>query len=237
MKRSDLYQGRDPRELPAYTMADAARYLHVPAATLRSWFAGRTYPRRHGGVGAFEPLLTPADAQAIRLSFFNLVEAHVLRALRIEHDLAIRAIRPALDYAEQELGIQHVLLGDGLLTGAGELFLDHLGELVSLTRSGQLAMRRVLEAYLRRVDRDDRHIPIRLYPFLAGGDPAGTRTVVIDPRVSFGRPILAGSGVTTAILVQRIDAGETVKALADDYGVTSQAIEDAMVFERVRKAA
>src|SRR3712207_785505 len=85
MTRSSLYGGRDPREVPAYTIGDAARYLHMPAATLRSWFVGRTYPRRRGGPGSFKRLITPADAQASRLSFLNLVEAHVLRALRTEH--------------------------------------------------------------------------------------------------------------------------------------------------------
>jgi uncharacterized protein (DUF433 family) len=231
MPGSSIYGGRDPRELPAYTIADAARYLHVPAATLRSWFVGRTYPRQQG-VGSFRRLISPADERSPRVSFFNVVEAHVLRALRTEHGVSIRVVRPALDYAEAELGIKHVLLSEELSTGAGELFLDHYGQLINLSRSGQLAMRRVLEAYLRRVERDDRHIPVRLYPFLGSSDEGGARSVVIDPRVSFGRPVVAGSGITTEILVRRIDAGEEVADLARDYGLSAEQIEDAVVFEK-----
>lgn len=144
----------------------------------------------------------------------------------------IRAVRAALDYAEKELGIEHVLLSDGLLTGAGQVFLEHYGELISLSRSGQLAIRRVLEAYLRRVDRDRRKIPLRLYPFIAGGSEAGPRSVVIDPSVSFGRPIVAGSGILTAVLVGRIDAGETIEHLARDYGISADKISDAILFEK-----
>jgi uncharacterized protein (DUF433 family) len=232
MRRNSLYHGRDPRELPAYSVADAARYLHVPQATLRSWFAGRTYPRQQGGPGSFKPLLAPADAQTGRLSFLNLVEAHVLRALRTHHGVPIRAVRPALDHAARQLGIPHVLLSDALLTSAGEIFLEHYGQLINLSRSGQFAMRRVLEAHLRRVERDDRHIPIRLYPFLTGRDEADIRSVVIDPSVSFGRPVVTGSGVTTSTLVQRLDAGETIEHLAHDYGIDSALIEDAIVFEK-----
>lgn len=231
MPRSNIYGGRDPRELPAYSITDAARYLHVPSATLRSWFVGRTYPRQQG-VGSFRRLITPADEATPRVSFFNVVEAHVLRALRTEHGVPIRAVRPALDYAESELGMRHVLLSQELSTGAGELFLDHYGELINLSKSGQLAMRRVLEAYLRRVERDDRHIPIRLYPFLSPRSDAGARSIVIDPQVSFGRPVVAGSGITTETLVRRIDAGEQVADLARDYGLSREQIEDAVVFEK-----
>ncbi|HZG43479.1 MAG TPA: DUF433 domain-containing protein, partial [Longimicrobium sp.] len=231
MSRS-LYGGRDPRELPAYRIADAARYLHVPSATLRSWFAGRTYPRQHGGPGSFQRLINPADPDGCRLSFLNLVEAHVLRALRTEHGIALHAVRSALDYAENKLGIEHVLLSESLLTGAGEVFLDQYGSLISLSRSGQIAIRRVLERYLRRVERDDRHIPLRLFPFLSGEAQTECQSVVIDPRVSFGRPIVNGSGITTSILVRRVDAGETVEHLAHDYGLPAEMISDALVFEK-----
>jgi hypothetical protein len=27
---TDLYQGRDPRDIPTYTIPDAARYLRIP---------------------------------------------------------------------------------------------------------------------------------------------------------------------------------------------------------------
>lgn len=229
--RSSLYGGRDPRALPAYRISDAARYLHVPQATLRSWFAGRTYPRQHGGPGSFTRLINPADVEGCRLSFLNLVEAHVLRALRTEHGIALQAVRAALDYAENRLGIEHVLLSDSLLTGAGEVFLDHYGDLISLSRSGQIAIRRVLEIYLRRVERDDRHIPMRLFPFLTETQTE-SQSVVIDPRVSFGRPIVNGSGITTSVLVRRVDAGETVEHLARDYELSAEMISDALVFEK-----
>lgn len=231
MTHRSLYGGRDPRELPAYTVADAARYLHVPANTLRTWFKGRSFPRQQGGHGASKRLLTPADQQGCRLSFYNVVEAHVLRALRTEHDVALHSVRSALDYAEKELGIEHVLLSRQLLTGQGEVFLERYGSLISLSRSGQIAMRRVLELYLRRVEWDDRDIPRRLYPFLTDAH-AESQSVVIDPRVSFGRPIVAGSGIKTSMLVLRVDAGESIEHLAEDYGLTTEKISDALVFEK-----
>ena len=231
MRRNALYGGEDPRELPAYTIADASRYIHVPRATLRTWFLGRTYPKR-GGVGEFGRVLSPAGRAGPQLSFLNLVEAHVLRALRTEHDVSISAVREALETAEKRLGLERLLLSDQLLTSAGELFIEQYGELVSLSRSGQFAMKKMLEVYLRRVAWDDKHIPLRLFPFLRAAETAGGSPIVIDPRKSFGRPTIHGSGVSTRVLTDRIDAGETVDELARDYDIAPEKIEAAILFEK-----
>ncbi len=48
----------DPKDAPAYTLIEAARYIKSPVATLRSWVVGRPY-RKAGGVARFEPLIQP----------------------------------------------------------------------------------------------------------------------------------------------------------------------------------
>jgi uncharacterized protein (DUF433 family) len=214
-----IYNGRDPREVAAYGVSDAARMIDVPPATLRSWVVGEP-----------ERLIVPADAASRRLSFHNLVEAHVLRALRTRHAVQMKHVRTAIGYAERELGIERLLLSKEMQTAGGEIFLDRFGQLVNLSRSGQLAVKELLATHLQRVERDSSAIPIRLYPVLPGEKES--RAVVIDPTVSFGRPTVAGSGIQTAVLVQRIDAGEEIDALAADYGLTPAQVVAAAVFER-----
>ena len=140
------------------------------------------------------------------------------------------AVRDALTYAEDALGIKRLLLRDELRTSGQDIFLEHLGTLITLSRSGQMAMRKLLAAYLERVERDDDALPFRLYPFRS--EWSADKPIVIDPRISFGRPTVAGSGVSTGALVQRIDAGETVEALVRDYGLKIAQIEDAILYER-----
>ena len=63
------------------------------------------------------------------------------------------------------------------------------------------------------------------------------RLVVIDPRVAFGRPTLSGTGVTTLSIAERFDAGESIEALAVDYGRTRDEVEEAIRCELTRDAA
>ena len=219
------------RNQPAYTLTEAARYIKLPAATLRSWVAGRPYPKAEG-VARFQPLIHPPRKQPPALSFWNLIEAHVLRSLRTDHGVSIRAVRQALSYAERALGIQRLLLRKELRTDAGKVFLDRYGELIELSASGQLAMRQLLEAHLLRVEWDEWQFPVRLYPFLSGEATSSEKPIAIDPKIAFGRPVVVRAGVSTAAIAERIDARETVEELAADYGLTAAEIEQAVLFER-----
>lgn len=229
--RSSAATKTDRRNQPAYATAEAARYLHLPPATLRSWVMGRRYATRDGA-RHFAALVVPASRQPTLLSFWNLIECHVLRALRTQHGVPLREVRQALNYAQRELRITDLLLRKDLLTGAGTLFLDRYGELVQLSASGQLAMRELFEAHLRRVEWDANQFPIRLYPYLATNMSDDVRPIAIDPSVAFGRPIIARVGVTTAILAARLDAGESLGAIAADYDVTEDEVRQAVVYER-----
>lgn len=220
----------DIRDAPAYTFLAAPRYLGMPQATLRYWVLGRR-SRSEGRSVVYEPLIRAPAGSRSHLSFNNLVEAHVLRALRTKDDIRMSVLRKAITYAEDALGIERLLLSDELRTSGQDLFLDRLRDLISLSKSGQFAMRKVLSAYLKRVERDDNALPFRLYP-LRPAWSEHNRTIVIDPRVSFGRPTVAGSGISTAALVDRVDAGEDIQTLADDYRLEVAQIEDAVLYEK-----
>lgn len=220
----------DIRCAPAYTLAAAARHLGIPPATLRSWVSDRIY-RRGGELVETEPLIRAPAGSRNLISFNNLVEAHVLRAVRTKDGVRMGAIRNAIAYAEQSLGIDRLLLSDELRMTGHDIFLDRLRELIALTKSSQLAMKKMLLAYLRRVDRDDEALPLRLYPLRPTWSEE-RKPVVIDPGVAFGRPTVAGSGISTAALVDRVDAGEDLKTLVRDYGLRIGQIEDAVFYER-----
>ena len=221
---------KNSRDQPAYPLAEAARYLRLPAPTLRSWVLGRSYPKA-GGLEQFQPLIPLAQEKPPALSFYNLVEAHVLHSLRSTHGVEIKEVRKAIAYAESQLNIQRLLLHQELRTGAGQLFLEKYGELINLNRSGQIAMRKLFEGYLERVQWDEWQFPVRLYPFVVGESPAA-RTIAIDPAVAFGRPVVARTRVSTATIVERLDAGETPEELAEDYGLKPEEIEEAVIYER-----
>ncbi|HVT15838.1 MAG TPA: DUF433 domain-containing protein [Thermoanaerobaculia bacterium] len=224
-----LFRGIHPREIPLYGLYEAARYLHLPATTLRSWVEGRTYSA--GGQAHFsEGLIKRPHASDPRLSFTNLVEAYVLRALRTRHSVSMKDVRRARGYAEQEFGITRLFISEKLLAAPGEVFLKEYGRLLSLSSAGQYAMGMVLERYLQRVVRDLELLPVRLYPFV-GSEEDSKQIIAIDPRLSYGRPSLASKGISTAILAERVNGGEKPEDLASYYQVDQSDVEAALIYE------
>lgn len=213
--------------IPAYGVTEAARYLRIAPATLRSWVIGRDYPKGDG-TAYFEPLIQLPDENERLLSFNNLIEAYVLRALRQEHSVSIKAVREAIKYAESRLNISRLLLSKELLTTAGDLFVRRYGELINISRSGQLVMQKVLEEHLKRIEWQ-KSLPVRLYPYLERDDE---KLIAIDPAIQFGRPVIIRKGISTAIIAERVDAGEALKDIASDYDLEEKEIEIAIRYER-----
>jgi uncharacterized protein (DUF433 family) len=228
--------GRDPRELPAYGLPEVARYLRMPEATLRSWVLGRPY-MTVGGQRFFRPVIHLPVSDSPVLSFVNMVEAHVLDAIRRQENIPLRKVRAAVAFLERHYHSRHPLAEHKFETDGLDLFIQKAGLLINLSQEGQLAMRGIVAAYLRRVERDVQGLPIKLYPFTRKRDPEEPRAVVIDPFVSFGRPVLAGTGIATAVLAERFKAGESIEELAQDYARSVLEIQEALRCELPLEAA
>ena len=216
-KRLSMRVQRDPRDDPAYTVAEAARYLRIPNQTLRTWILGRP-PLR--------PLIDAPINNPTRLSFNNVVEAYALRALRTRHGVSIGNAREAIEFAGRECDVDRILLSGELRTAAGDLFLSKYGELINLNKSGQLALARLLKDCLRRITYDELNLPIRL-----SVPETDYNAIVMDPWIAFGRPVVYGRGISTAAIVGRVDAGETVHDIAQDYRLTTEQVEAAIVYD------
>jgi len=58
--------------------------------------------------------------------------------------------------------------------------------------------------------------------------------VMMDSRIAFGSPVLAASGIPTAVIADRFRAGESIVSIAEDTDQTPAEIEEAIRFETVR---
>ncbi|MDC0666893.1 DUF433 domain-containing protein [Nannocystis radixulma] len=220
-RRTDIYGGTDPADVPAYPLAEAALLVGVPVSTLRNWTRGRSFPTKQGRRTSSPIIKTP---EPYFLSFTNIVEAHVLAGLRKEHRIALDKIRDAVRYVEKNLKVEHALARRIFKVDGVDLFVDRLGGLLNASRGGQTALRAVLEEHLKRVEYQ-RDRAVKFYPLHREGAP---RLIVVDPRRAFGRPTLAGTSVPIGDIKARFQAGDDVDELAADYRVPATHIQEAL---------
>lgn len=212
----------DPLEMPNYTLAEAVRYFHVPFSTVEYWTA--------------KPHALVTLSSDHMLSFKNLVEFYVLEGLRHIHNLKIRAIRAAVEDLLEHEESRHPLADYDPRTMEGKylIFLKN-GAILNSSLRGQYEIPEWTAAYLKRVDRDPSGLAQKIYPFTkkeqvkAGAEPP--RTVLIDPGVCFGLPVLAGSRIKTGFLASRYRGGDSVPAIAKSYDRPVGQIKEAIEWE------
>lgn len=236
--KTDIYGGRDPRDIATYTVMDAARFLKLPPSTLRQWIQGGVYRTPRQGEKRAQPVIRPSGHAPVLMSFWNLSEAYVLAGIRRYHHVSLQSVRKALEYVERRLGHDRPLIKQDFLTNGADLFIEKLEQfaddpgvksLVNASKNGQLAARELIGATLRRVSRDPKGLIKLIHPWV--NDLDEPRDVEIDPRRAFGRPVVTGTRVPTEELADRFGAGDSIEAISDDFGLTPGAVQSAIRWE------
>ena len=213
-------------EFPLYGLSEAALYLRVPIKTLEYWAFGR---------GRISPMIRVAEARPRALSFMNLLECHMLAAMRSLYDLRLPKIRRAVALLTKTSGFRHPLIEQPLYTNRVDLLIKEIDKLVNLSRGGQLAIPEILEVHLERVEYDKGIF--NFYPFVRARNASEPKFIVINPGLGFGKPVIAGTGISTAVIASRFNARESVPELAKEYGLEDKQIEEAIRWETRAVAA
>jgi len=204
-------------------------------STLRRWLLGYEHQATREAP-LWQPQYDPADDEGVLLGFRDLVEARIVNALRAKK-IGLQTIRTCLDRAKVIVGQDHPFSTRQFKTDGKTIFLEITRgldepQLVDLKRS-QGVFSRVVAPTLDDLD--------------FGKDGAerwwllhGRRTIVADPERSFGQPIIADHGMTTARVAQAVEAEGSVEKVAKIYEIKPRLIRDALTYESqlgLRKAA
>jgi uncharacterized protein (DUF433 family) len=215
-------------EVPIYGTVEVASYLRVPYQTLRYWTRGSE---------SLAPVIPLASDDPPRLSFINLLECHVLSAMRAIYKLRVPKVRQALATVRRLFPSPHPLVDLEFQTDSVDLFVQQLpDEIVNLSRGGQLGIKEVLKVYLQRIERDPSGL-FNFFPFVEEKSPSEPKLIMMNPAVAFGRPVIAGTGISTAVIAARFHARESISSLAEEYGRTENEIEEAVRWESRSVAA
>lgn len=215
----------DIREIPVYSIEEVSAYVQIPRKTVEYWIAGNGRP----------PVIPVPSAHPPRFSFNNLVEFHLLSTIRVK-GVKLKRIREAVRSMTKQWPL-HPLLQATLSTDGVYLFSEALPrDLVNESLGGQRAFRELLEIYLERIERDSSRFPLTLHPFVKEKTQSEPRLIQINPKVAFGKPVIAGTGISTALVAARFSARESVASLAKEYGRTKEEIEEAIRWEEAKAA-
>ena len=218
-------EGQDIRDLPTYTIPEAATFLGLPIRTLRSWYSGADPIFKPSGTVSGIPLL----------SFLDLVDSHIVQVARRHHKMPMPRIRAAMRTMRTEgSAARHPLQDENIRIFARCLIRVSPGtrgrkrEITNLSRYGQAGIPQVIDKFTKRIVRDTSGMPVSLYPWKFLDHKTRSRPVAVHPDVMSGRLVISGTRIPVTLLKAEVLAGSTVQQLAKEYRLSAKRIEEAL---------
>lgn len=226
-----------------YTPDEAAALLKAPVSEVRRWAFG--YARNRGSARVdYGPLIEtelPELEGERALTFIELVELMFIKGFR-KAGAPWHSIREAASVATRLFETEHPFalrqfFADPTGVYAQLKEADENESMVKLAGNGQHVFGEIVRPYLGQLEFDPREVPTRWWP---RGKEA---RVVVDPAVSFGRPIVADTSIPTRALAEALDAEQRAnpaKALERVcwlFKVPERHVQAAARFEQWLKAA
>jgi uncharacterized protein (DUF433 family) len=211
--------------------SEAARLLRLPPSTLHYWLEGA---ERDGKT--YKPVVRQKPRGDRVVTWAEFIEAGLLGQYRREHKVPMAELRHFIDLLRDRTGVPYPLAHHRPFVADRQLVLEVQEEvglaadycLVAVVRD-QLILTPASEGFVQRVDWAD--------DLAAAWRPADEldSPVRINPEYRFGRPAI--KGVSTEVLWEATDAGESTEEVADAYDLSVSDVRWAIAYESAARAA
>lgn len=198
-----------------YSLAEAARLVRVPARSIARWLYGYTYTttgkdheKQQHFSGPLWKTEYASDSFAEKvIGFRDLLELRIVREF-VGHGLPLLIVRRCLETARDVYG-EYPMTTHKFCTDGETLFMQVMRdgtekELLDL-RIRQLVFGDIIKPSLFKGIEYEDGLPRRWFP-----EGKNRRTIVLDPQLQFGKPIVADVGVPTEALFSnyKIEGGD-----------------------------
>lgn len=227
-----------------YGRRDAARLLRMTPNRLRRWVSGYTYWLRYNATAKSRRLQPPVIKtdlpvidNTIALSFLELMELRVVKGI-VDKGVSLQQVRAAARVATEHFQTDHPFASRRVFTDGTAIFSAISDDLVppnivkwSTREIEQLIAGGIFEQFLDEIEFDAKTaLAYRWWP-LGRSVP-----IVLDPRISFGVPVVEGTSVRTTT-VARMARHASVEEAAIAYELQLRQVEAAFQFEDALAAA
>jgi len=223
-------RGQDIRNLPTYTIPEAASFLAINQRTLFSWYEGS------------DPILVASGLYGAvhLLSYRDVEEAYRVYLLREKYDFSLQLVRQSLRNARVLFRSQHPLQrAEAIKKCLGDLVYDKPARgksprtLTSLCQKpGQQLVAEVVDLFGERIVKDE-----FIYPWRFAVTDHQSRPVSMNPHIMSGRLMVSGTRIPVTTLQARKRAGASIEEMAADYGLDREKVDKALAHFGVRQKA
>lgn len=216
---------------PAYPISFSSRLTGITRWSISRYLRGYDYKidkekndKRHK-----PPVVTHVQQDVTYASFLDLIDLLFVKEF-LKRGFTLQYLRHALEEARHYLGTPHFARSE-FYTSSNQILLKipQDGALIALMTNGQLAIPEIAKKLNQKMEFED----VTGYGFVHRWYPNGKNgAIVIDPLISFGKPILAGYGVPTSNIYDLyLGESKNFKTVSSWFDIPVPEIKAAIRFE------
>lgn len=221
----NLYIGRG-----VYSVQEAARLTGADYGTIRRWLLGYSYKAKDGNVKERPPIFRAefgdVDGQFI-ISFQDLIELLFVASFR-KRGVKWTIIHEAFELAKERFNSNHPFSVINFKTDGKRIYEETIQKrrsVLSDLHFKQLVMAPVIESTLVRALEFKGGTATQWFP------THPSKTIVLDPNRSFGRPIIDRTGVPTEVLFAAYQAEDNFEYVAREFDTPVADVRKAVQFQ------
>lgn len=212
-----------------YSISDAAIILDMPVNKVRLWvnkyWEFEFVKEQHNS-----RVYTWGEKQEKALHFMTLIEIIAVHSFR-EIGVSFPKIKLAHEMLAKLLDTPYPFAHAKLMSDGKRIFYEVDTALLEMNQKQQFSFTQLIAPYCKKIDFQEKtHLAERYWPL--GKD----HNIVVDPRHSFGQPVISGTNTTAEAIINMLKAGESPQLIASLYELSPKDIEDVQAFVK-RSAA
>lgn len=218
-----------------YTVSEASRLAGVSQRRIRRWLRGYEFRVKHGrhrSPAVWNSQLDPIN-HSMALGFLDLLEIRCIDAF-ISAGIGWKTLRQVHDRARELVGHSHPFCTNRFATDGQTIFMEFQEKNKEITlwdmRDVQRVFDRIIRPFLKDIEFDNAKVPFRWWP------RGKNHQVALDPRRSFGQPIIFREGIPTQVLARSVRANDSVEEVARWFEINSKSVREAVDFEEALAA-
>lgn len=217
-------------DAPAYTIATTSRLTGITRWSVKRYLRGYDYKITKEAIDKrHRPPVVEQSEESIYASFLDLIDLLFVKEF-LKRGFTLQYLRRALAEAKHYLGTDH-FARSAFYTSKDRIILKlpQDGALLALMTGGQLAIPEIAKKLSQRLEFED----ITGYGFARRWYPKGKKgLIVIDPQISFGRPTLIGTGISTANIYDLyLGENKNLSTVSRWFDIPAPEIKTAVQFE------
>jgi len=228
---------KEQYNIPMYFTAEVARLVDISRYRVSRWLEGYVFTLE-SGQRRQRPVVQRVWQDQVYphyASFLDLVDLLFVKRF-LDHGVSLQKLRKALDEAKEVLGTDH-FARQSFFTDGKNICLEikkrskvkeKSETILELLSGGQWVISDIIKQLAHQIDFDaTTELARRWFPV------EGNRIVVLDPLISFGRPIINGKGITTENISDLFIAeDEKMHPICEWMNLTSKEVDAAVNFEK-----